>query len=102
MRRAYRLGSTVEMGLAAGANHAMRSAILAAADSPRVQRFVSKHGMRLGAGRFVAGETLDECLPALRRVNQRGPAANTTLLGDGVPDEAQTNAVHSTYDGTVS
>src|SRR5581483_1781187 len=45
------------MGLAAGANHAMRSAILAAADSPRVQRLVQKHGMRLGAGRFVAGET---------------------------------------------
>src|SRR5581483_2181206 len=102
MRRAYRLGSTVEMGLAAGANHAMRSAILAAADSPGVQRFVSKHGMRLGAGRFVAGETLDECIPVLRRLNERGLAANTTLLGEGVRDEAETKAVVAAYEEAIS
>ena len=90
------------MGLAAGANHAMRSAILAAADSPRVQRFVSKHGMRLGAGRFVAGETLDECIPVLRRLNERGLAANTTLLGEGVRDEAETKAVVAAYEEAIS
>ena len=28
--------------------------------------------MRLGAGRFVAGETLDECIVVLRRLNDRG------------------------------
>ena len=90
------------MGLAAGANHAMRSAILAAADSPRVQRFVSKHGMRLGAGRFVAGETLDECIPVLRRLHERGLAANTTLLGEGVRDEAETKAVVAAYEEAIS
>lgn len=86
------------MGLAAGANHAMRSAILAAADSPRVRRFVSKHGMRLGAGRFVAGETLDECIPVLRSLEERGLYANTTLLGEGVRDEHEAAAVVSQYE----
>ncbi|HEX3057146.1 MAG TPA: proline dehydrogenase family protein [Gaiellaceae bacterium] len=90
------------MGLAAGVNHAMRSAILAAADSPRVQRVVSKHGMRLGAGRFVAGETLDECVRVLRRLNERGLAANTTLLGEGVRDEAETKTVVAAYEEAIS
>jgi proline dehydrogenase len=90
------------MGLAAGANHAMRSAILATADSPRVQRVVQKHGMRLGAGRFVAGETLDQCIPVLRSLNERGLAANTTLLGEGVRDEAEAGAVVAAYEEVIS
>jgi proline dehydrogenase len=32
--------------------------------------------MRLGAGRFVAGETLDECIAVLRRLNEQGLWAN--------------------------
>ena len=91
----------MRMGLAAGANHAMRSAILAAADSPRVQRVVQKHGMRLGAGRFVAGETLDQCIPVLRSLNDRGLYANTTLLGEGVRDEAQAAAVVTAYEEVI-
>jgi proline dehydrogenase len=90
------------MGLSAAANHAMRSAILAAADSPRVQRVVQKHGMRLGAGRFVAGETFDECLLVLRRLTERGFAANTTLLGEGVRDEAETRVVVSAYEDVIA
>lgn len=89
------------MSLAAGVNHAMRSAILAAADSPRVRRFVSKHGMRLGAGRFVAGETLDECIPVLRSLDERGLRANTTLLGEGVRDEGEAAAVVSQYEEVI-
>ena len=90
------------MDFAAEANHAMRSAILAAADSPQVQRFVRKHGMRLGAGRFVAGETLDECLLVLRSLTDRGFAANTTLLGEGVRDEAETKAVVAAYEEVIA
>ena len=46
--------------LSAAVDTGLRKAILAAADSGRVQRLVRRHGMRLGASRFVAGETLDE------------------------------------------
>jgi proline dehydrogenase len=90
------------MAVAGAVNHAMRSAILAAADSPRVQRFVRKHGMRLGAGRFVAGETLDDCIPVLRSLNERGLWANTTLLGEGVRDEGQAAAVVAAYEQAIA
>ena len=76
---------------------ALRSLILAAADSPRIQRFVQKYGFRLGAARFVAGEGLDSAVPVLRRLNEQGLLTNTTLLGEGVRDEAETRAVVGAY-----
>jgi proline dehydrogenase len=62
-----------------------------------VQRLVRRHGMRLGAGRFVAGETLDECIAVLRRLNEQGLYANTTLLGEGVLEPTETETVVSAY-----
>ncbi|MBV8481035.1 MAG: proline dehydrogenase family protein [Actinobacteria bacterium] len=80
----------------------LRRAILAAADDPRVRRFVNKHGMRLGASRFVAGETLDEAVVVLRRLNERGLWANTTILGEGVTDENEAGAVTAEYEVVIS
>ena len=74
-----------------------RSAILRAADSSSLQRIVQRYGMRLGAGRFVAGETLDECVVVLRRLNDDGLHANTTLLGEAIPDEDDANRVVEAY-----
>jgi proline dehydrogenase len=54
--------------------------------------------MRLGAARFVAGETLDECVAVLRRLNEQGLAANTTLLGEGVLEPGETERVVDAYD----
>jgi proline dehydrogenase len=62
-----------------------------------VQRLVRRHGMRLGAGRFVAGETLDECIAVLRRLNDQGLYANTTLLGEGVLEPMETEGVVAAY-----
>jgi proline dehydrogenase len=76
---------------------ALRSLILAAADSPRMQRLVQRYGFRLGAARFVAGESLDDAVPVLRRLNESGLLTNTTLLGEGVRDEAETQAVVAAY-----
>jgi proline dehydrogenase len=53
--------------------------------------------MRFGAGRFVAGETLDECIAVLRRLNDEGLHANTTLLGEGVVEAGQTETVVAAY-----
>ena len=53
--------------------------------------------MRLGAARFVPGETLDECVAVLRRLNKQGLYANTSILGEGVRDEAATRAVVGAY-----
>ena len=75
----------------------MRKGILVAADSRRVQGLVRKHGMRLGAARFVAGERLDECVAVLRRLNDQGLYANTTLLGEGVVEPIATERVVAAY-----
>jgi proline dehydrogenase len=79
----------------------MRRAIFAAAESPRVRRLVRRHGMRLGAARFVAGETLDDCVAVLRRLNDQGLHANTTLLGESVRDEREAAAIVETYEGVI-
>jgi proline dehydrogenase len=57
--------------------------------------------MRFGAGRFVAGETLDECLVVLRRLNDQGLSANTTLLGEGVLEPAETEPVVAAYEEVI-
>jgi proline dehydrogenase len=78
-------------------DRALRKAILAAADSAGLQRVVQRHGMRFGAGRFVAGETFDAAVPVLRRLDRAGLATNTTLLGEGVTVEGETRAVVDGY-----
>jgi proline dehydrogenase len=83
--------------LTSALNTALRKGILAAADSRWVQGVVRRHGMRLGAARFVAGETLDECVVVLRRLNDQGLWANTTLLGEGVLSPTQTKSVVAAY-----
>jgi len=75
-----------------------RTAILRAASSKRLQRLVQRHGMRLGAARFVAGETLDECVAVLSRLNEAGLHTNTTLLGEAIEDEAGAAEVTEEYE----
>jgi proline dehydrogenase len=79
------------------ANTASRKAILALADSSRLDHFVRRHGMRLGAARFVAGETLDQLVPVLRRLNEQGLLTNTTLLGEHVHTPDESRAVVAAY-----
>ena len=47
------------MSAATRANAVLRTGILRAADDRHVRRFMDRYGMRLGAGRFVAGETIE-------------------------------------------
>jgi len=67
-----------------------------------VRRFVGAHGMQLGAARFVAGETLDECVAVLRRLNDQGLCANTTLLGEDVADADEARAVAGSYEAILA
>ena len=52
-------------------NPVFRKGILVATNNRVVARSVRRHGMRLGAARFVAGETLDEAVVALRALNRK-------------------------------
>ncbi len=79
----------------------LRRVILAAAESERLARLVRRHGLRLGAARFVAGETLDDAVPVLRRLEAQGLLTNTTLLGEGVRSEAEARAVAAAYRGLL-
>ena len=83
-------------------NGVLRTGILRAADSARVRRVMDRHGMRLGASRFVAGETLDACVVVLRHLADQGLHANTTLLGEGVADEAAAAGVALEYERILS
>ena len=76
----------------------LRSAILAAADSPRLRGFVDRYGMQLGAARFVGGETLDQVVVTLRSLNEQGLRTNTTLLGELVGDPAEAERITATYE----
>lgn len=75
----------------------LRTAILAAADNPIVRRGVTRYGMRLGARRFVAGETIADFLPVARAANARGFAVAATLLGESIADAAEASAVTDEY-----
>ncbi|MGZ8707187.1 MAG: proline dehydrogenase family protein [Gaiellaceae bacterium] len=76
----------------------LKRAILLAATNRVVTAFVQRHAMRFGASRFVAGETLDQCVGVLRRLNERGLRANTTLLGEDVTDEIGAAGAVSAYE----
>jgi len=78
-----------------------RAAILQAAESERLQHLVQRHGKRVGAARFVAGETLDECVAVLRTLTDAGLHANTTLLGEAIPDADGAIAVTDEYETVI-
>ena len=79
----------------------LRSAILAAADSPRLRGFVDRYGMQLGAARFVGGETLDQVVVTLRGLNNQGLRTNTTLLGELVGDPGEAERITATYEDVL-
>jgi proline dehydrogenase len=83
------------------ADAALRKGILLAAESGRMQGLMQRYGMRLGAGRFVAGETLDDCVRVLRSLNDQGLHANTTILGEHTRTEADAAAVTREYDAVL-
>lgn len=84
-------------GLSSAVNPVFRRTILSATHNRLVARVMRRHGMRLGGARFVAGETLEEAVPVLRALNQRGLRTNTTLLGEGVTNAAMAQAVADQY-----
>lgn len=83
------------------ANAVFRKLILAASNNRLVARLVRRYGMRLGSARFVAGETLDQAVPVLQGLNAKGLRVNTTILGEGVRDEATANLVVEAYVGVL-
>jgi proline dehydrogenase len=74
-----------------------RKAILGATQNRLVKSMVSRYGMRLGARRFVAGETLAECIATLKHLEAQGLYTNTTLLGEHAQDKDTTRETVAQY-----
>ncbi len=71
------------------------NALLYLSSQPRIFNFVRHNRMAKGfANRFVAGETLDTALAAVRQLNSKGITATLDLLGESVhnEDEARESA----------
>ena len=63
----------------------LRNALLYLSSQPKVFNFVRHNRMAKGfASRFVAGETLDTALEAVRQLNAKGITATLDLLGESV------------------
>jgi proline dehydrogenase len=75
----------------------LRSAILAASENRIVRGAVTRYGMRLGARRFVAGESARDFLPVARTANAQGFAVAATILGESVCQREETLAVTQEY-----
>lgn len=62
---------------------------------------MGRYGMRLGASRFVAGETLDQDVELIRRLNDQGFKCNATLLGEAVTSAADADRAVDEYQGLI-
>src|SRR5262249_35049002 len=75
-----------------------RSTLLYLSNQPRVFRFVRNNKLaKKFASRFVAGESLDEALLAVRDLNARNITASLDLLGESVTNEREARATGQAY-----
>ena len=76
----------------------LRASLLWLSEQPRISRFVRRN--RLAgrfAARFVAGETVDSALAALRDLNAANISATLDLLGESVGRPEEALAARDTY-----
>jgi proline dehydrogenase len=76
----------------------LRAGLLWLSEQPRVFRFVRKNGLaKRFASRFVAGETVDEAVAALRDLNAAGVTGSLDLLGESVTNADEAHAARDVY-----
>lgn len=69
-----------------------RKAVLGLFQNPAVKHVAIRHGMKLGASRFIAGVDLDAALTTVKELNDQGLAATLDSLGEFVTDREQARA----------
>lgn len=76
----------------------LRNALLYLSSQPRVFNFVRHNTLaKQFASRFVAGETLEEALDAVKVLNARGITASLDLLGESVTNEQEARGTRDAY-----
>jgi len=76
----------------------LRAGLLWLSEQPRIFRFVRGNGLaRRFASRFVAGETGESAVAALRELNGAGVSATLDLLGESVEHAAEARHARDIY-----
>ena len=76
----------------------LRNALLYLSNQPTIFKFVRGNGLaQKFARRFVAGETPEEALDAVRELNEKGITASLDLLGESVTNEAEARQAGRDY-----
>jgi len=80
----------------------LRTGLLWLSEQPRIFRFIRGNGLaRRFAARFVAGETVESGVAALRELNGAGLKASLDLLGELVHTAAEAQAARDAYLATL-
>jgi len=61
-----------------------RKIVLSVAGNKAITSFVTKHGMKMGAKRFIAGETLEQAAKMVKQLNSDGLIATLDHVGESV------------------
>lgn len=76
----------------------LRNALLYLSSQPQVFKFVRRNAMAKSfASRFVAGETLETALAAVKQLNSQGITATLDLLGESVHNEGEARESARSY-----
>lgn len=70
----------------------LRSLLLSLSKSKGANDLAKRYGLRFGAQRFVAGETIDTAIAQVRRLNESGLSVTLDHLGEFVADRAEAQA----------
>jgi proline dehydrogenase len=76
----------------------MRKALHWLSERQRIFNFIKRNGLaRRFASRFVAGETVDTAIDAVREINKKDISASLDLLGESVARESEAAAARDEY-----
>lgn len=69
----------------------MRDFFLFLSKNKTLTKWAKRYGLRFGASRFVAGETIEEAVRVIRQLNEKGLAVTVDYLGEFVDNEQEAN-----------
>lgn len=68
----------------------MRNCFLFLSKNKTITKLAKKYGLRLGASRFVAGESVDQAVQIIKNMNKKGLVVTVDYLGEFVNSENET------------
>lgn len=71
----------------------LRNFFLFLSKNKTLTKLAKKYGLRFGARRFVAGETVEEAVRIIKELNERGLLVTVDYLGEFVDNEQEANEI---------